>query len=521
MSKKLKYPVGVQSFELIRTGGYVYIDKTEVIHNLVSSGSYYFLGRPRRFGKSLLISTLEAYFQGRKELFQGLAIERLEANEWTSFPVVRIDLSGQNFHSPGEFTNYMKGYLEDIEHRHGLNIHADDISTKFRRLVQSLHSQYGKKVVILIDEYDSPLTRNVSNQELQELVREEMQGFYSGIKPLSEHIHFCMLTGVTKYGKLSIFSTLNNLDDISFDEAYSEICGITEAELHTYLDAGMNRLAEKYEISLPSAYDRLKDFYDGYHFSEKLIDIYNPFSVMSALSKERLGEYWFETGTPAMLVDFLRNPQKEIPELSGIRVRRETISNISLFQPQFVALLYQTGYLTIKDYDPERDRYILDFPNREVKSGFFSSLLPIYTRLQRSETDSVSENILDAILDGEPEKLIACLTTFLASIPSELHKHTTKYESHYQLILYLLFRLIGTSVSVEYQTSDGFIDILIKTDRFIYLMELKVDGTAAVALAQIEEKGYYLPFATDPRTLFRIGLSFDSKTKKITDYLIW
>ncbi|MDE6257193.1 MAG: ATP-binding protein [Muribaculaceae bacterium] len=518
--EKIKYPVGVQSFELIRTGDYIYIDKTEVIHHLVSSGSYYFLGRPRRFGKSLLISTLEAYFQGRKELFRGLAIEHLEPGEWTSFPVVRIDLSGQNFNSPGEFTLYMKGYLEDIESKYGIVTNAEDIPTKFRRLVQSLHSISGKKVVILIDEYDSPLTRNVNNQDLQESVRAEMQGFYSGIKPLSEHIHFCMLTGVTKYGKLSIFSTLNNLDDISFDEAYSSICGITEDELHTYLDRGMNRLADKYDISTASAYDRMKDYYDGYHFSEKLIDIYNPFSVMSALSKERLGEYWFETGTPAMLVDFLRNPQKEIPELSGIRVRRETISNISLFQPQLVALLYQTGYLTIKGYDPVRDRYTLDFPNREVRSGFFSSLLPIYAHLQRSETDSVSENILDAILDGEPDKLVAYLSSFLASIPSGLHKHTGKYESHYQLILYLLFRLIGTSVSVEYQTSDGFIDILIKTDRFIYLMELKLDASATEALAQIEQKGYPLPFAADSRTLFRIGLSFDSKTHRIAESII-
>ena len=242
--EKIKYPVGVQSFELIRTGDYIYIDKTEVIHHLVSSGSYYFLGRPRRFGKSLLISTLEAYFQGRKELFRGLAIEHLEPGEWTSFPVVRIDLSGQNFNSPGEFTLYMKGYLEDIESKYGIVTNAEDIPTKFRRLVQSLHSISGKKVVILIDEYDSPLTRNVNNQDLQESVRAEMQGFYSGIKPLAEHIHFCMLTGVTKYGKLSIFSTLNNLDDISFDEAYSSICGITEDELHTYLEKGMNRLAD-------------------------------------------------------------------------------------------------------------------------------------------------------------------------------------------------------------------------------------------------------------------------------------
>lgn len=516
----MKYPVGVQSFELIRTGGYVYVDKTEVIYHLVSSGSYYFLGRPRRFGKSLLISTLEAYFQGRKDLFKGLAIEYLEPGEWTTYPVVRIDLSGQNFNSPVEFTNYMKAYLEDIESRYGVSNPADEISTKFRRLVQSLHSSYGRKVVILVDEYDSPLTRNVTNQKLQEEIREEMQGFYSGIKSLAEHIHFCMLTGVTKYGKLSIFSTLNNLDDISFDEAYSSICGITEEELHSYFDSGMGRLAEKYGITMESAYHMLKDYYDGYHFSEKLIDIYNPFSVMSALSKERLGEYWFETGTPVMLVDYLRNPQKDIPELSGIRVRRETISNISLFQPQFVALLYQTGYLTIKDYDPERDRYTLDFPNREVKSGFFSSLLPIYAHLQRSETDNVSEEVLDAILEGDPERLISCLSIFLASIPSDLHKYTGKYESHYQLILYLLFRLVGISVNVEYQTSDGFIDIIIRTNLYIYIIELKVDSGAHEAIQQIEEKGYTLSFSADSRRLYRIGISFDSSTRRIKDFLI-
>ncbi|MDE6026723.1 MAG: AAA family ATPase, partial [Muribaculaceae bacterium] len=256
----MKYPVGVQSFELIRTGGYIYIDKTEVIHHLVSSGSYYFLGRPRRFGKSLLISTLEAYFQGRRDLFKSLAIDRLEPEEWTAYPVVRIDLSGQNFNSPGEFTNYMKGYLEDIEVRYSVSTNADDLPTKFRRLVQALHSKYGKKVVVLIDEYDSPLTRNVNNQGLQELVREEMQGFYSGIKPLAEHIHFCMLTGVTKYGKLSIFSTLNNLDDISFDEAYSSICGITDSELREYLGDGLNRLARKYSLPVEAAYQKMKDY---------------------------------------------------------------------------------------------------------------------------------------------------------------------------------------------------------------------------------------------------------------------
>ncbi len=517
---KMKYPVGLQSFELIRKEGYIYIDKTSDIYHLVSTGSYFFLGRPRRFGKSLLLSTLEAYFEGRKELFQGLAIEQLQPGEWKKYPVVRIDLSGQNFKSPGEFTNYLKGYLEDIEAKYGVLTSADDISTKFRRLVQTLHCNKRKKVVILIDEYDSPLTRNISDHNLQEQIRDEMQGFYAGIKPLSEHIHFCMITGVTKYGKLSIFSTLNNLDDISFDDAYSSICGITDRELKEYLHEGINRLAAKYNISFEQAYLRIKSFYDGYHFSEKFIDIYNPFSVMSALSKERLGEYWFETGTPTMLVDFLNNPQKEIPELSGIRARRETISNISLFQPQMVALLYQTGYLTIKAFDSERDRYTLDFPNREVKTGFFSSLLPIYSHLQRSETDTVSENILDAILNGEPKLLVKELASFLASIPIELHKHTSKYESHYQLILYLLFRLIGTNVNVEYQTSDGYIDILIHTDSYIYLMELKVNSTASAALSQIEEKKFALPFSTDSRTLFRIGINFNPQTRRIDNWQI-
>ncbi|MDE5877471.1 MAG: ATP-binding protein [Muribaculaceae bacterium] len=516
----IRYPIGEQSFERIRSGNYVYVDKTEIIHRLVSAGSYYFLSRPRRFGKSLLLSTLEAYFRGRRDLFKGLAIDQLQPDEWIKRPVVRLDLSGKNFNTPVDFTDYIRHCLEELEHTFDIESTSDDITVKFRRLVKSLHHSSGRKVVILIDEYDSPITRNVGRLEVQEEIRQEMQSFYSVIKPLAEEIHFCMLTGVTKYGKLSIFSSLNNLNDISFDECYTAICGITEAELRQTLSPGVTLLAEKYCIPVEQALERLKHSYDGYHFSADLTDIYNPFSLLTALSKGRIGEYWFETGTPTVLVEFLRNPQREIHELSGIKVRPEAISSISLFQPQLVALLYQTGYLTIKNYDRQRDRYTLGFPNKEVESGFFSSLLPVYANMQRTTTDKVADEIADAIYSGAPQTLADRLSAFIAGIPLSLHKNTGKYESHYQLILYLLFRLIGLNVDVEYQTSDGFIDILIQTNEYIYILELKVRGTAANALRQIKDKEYTLPFANDSRRLFRIGMLFDIQTHRISDIII-
>lgn len=518
--ENMVYPVGVQSFEEIRNKNYVYIDKTDIIHRLVTTGDYYFLGRPRRFGKSLLLSTLDAYFSGRRELFRGLAIDGLEPGEWEARPVIHLDLSGKNFGSPGEFTRYVDSLLSRQAEKYGVSTQGYDLNEMMVVIVEEAHRKTGKKVAILIDEYDSPMTRNISHRELQEEIRMEMQSFYSVIKPLSEHIHFCMLTGVTKYGKLSIFSSLNNLKDISLDNRFSTICGITEEELHGCLRPGVEHLAENNGIGVSDAYRELKECYDGYHFSDSLVDVYNPYSLMMALDMGKTGEYWFETGTPTMLVDFLRNPQKEIQSFTGIRVSQEAISSISLLQPQLVALLYQTGYLTIKGYERRRNRYTLDFPNREVSKGFFSSLLPIYAGLQRSETDDVANRILDAVYEGNAEALVENLSAFIAGIPSDLHKYTGNYESHYQLIIYLLFRLIGQSVRAEYETSDGSIDLLLQTDEYIFLIELNVNGSVEDAIGQIERKGYALPFAGDPRRLFRIGICFDSKTHRLSDVLI-
>lgn len=514
------YPVGIQSFEQIRTHDFVYVDKTAEIYDLVRRPGYYFLARPRRFGKSLLLSTLAAYFEGKRNLFEGLAIDHIQPGPWEARPVVRLDLSGRNFETPGDFRDYVRGCLENLEKRFGLPTESTDISVKFAGIVTGLHEQSGRKVAILIDEYDSPMTGNMSREIVQNQIRDELYGFYSVIKTLSEHIHFCILTGVTRFGKLSIFSALNNLDDISMTNEFSTICGITEEELKKELRPGVEYLAKTRRCSFEKALSMLKRYYDGYHFSEALIDIYNPFSLFRALKYGKIENYWFETGTPTMLVDYLKNPLRDISDFNGMKVTRDALSSVSLIRPQTVALLYQTGYLTIKSYEFDNDRYVIGFPNREVESGFFSSLLPIYADMQRAETDSVIARLTDAVRGGDVTGVVTHLSDFIASIPSDLHRHTGSYESHYQLIIYLLFRLIGLDVKVEYQTSDGYIDILMQTPDYVYVMELKVRGSAADAIRQIDEKGYAEQFKGDSRHLFRIGMSFCTDTHRISDSIV-
>lgn len=514
------YPVGIQSFEQIRTNDFVYVDKTAEIYELVRRPGYYFLGRPRRFGKSLLISTIAAYFEGRRELFDGLAIDRLQPGPWEPRPVVRLDLSGRNFDNPGDFHDYVRFCLENIERKLGLDTDSDEISVKFSRIISGLHERTGRKVALLIDEYDSPMTKNMGKEALQMQVRDELYGFYSAIKSLSDHIHFCMLTGVTRFGKLSIFSALNNLDDISMTNEFSTICGITEDELRSVLSPGVEYLARTRRCSVEQAFSQLKRYYDGYHFSEALVDVYNPFSLLRALKYGKTESYWFETGTPTMLVDYLKDPLRDISDFSGMKVTREALSSVSLIRPQTVALLYQTGYLTIKSYDFDSDRYVIGFPNREVETGFFSSLLPIYADMQRTETDSMVFRFTDAVREGDVAGVVTNLSDFIASIPTDLHLHTGDYESHYQLIIYLLFRLVGLDVKVEYQTSDGYIDVLMQTPDYIYLLELKVRGTAADAIRQIDEKGYAEQFKGDPRHLFRIGMAFSTTTHRICDTIV-
>lgn len=518
LAGKLSYPIGSQSFSEIRSKGYVYVDKTQYIPLLMTSGKYKFLSRPRRFGKSLLISMLESYFLGSKELFKGLAIDNLEPGAWESYPVVHIDLSGENYNSPDTITKKLDSILSDYEEKCMLEDADVTLSERFARIVKSLHQSSGRQVVVLIDEYDNPITSVIGDTLLEEEIKNILYGFYSVLKNLDDHLHFCMLTGVTKYGKLSIFSGLNNLNDISFDDEFAGICGITGVELKEYLEEGVKTLAETEKISLEKAYEILKENYDGYHFSGCMLDVYNPFSMMSALAKRRIGGYWFGSGTPGILLKFLRNKDVNISKAINVYVSPNEIDNISSVIVDPSILFYHTGYLTIKSYNPQYDAYLLGFPNLEVEKGFTENLLQVYTDAPR--TTSLIFELTKCLEEGQIKQFINNLKSFLADIPYDLRKNVSKYENYYHTIFYTLFSLIGLNVKAEYHTSAGSIDILIQTKKYIYIIELKVNGTAKEAIAQIRQSDYSVPFRTDHRQLQLIGIGFSKATGTIDSYEI-
>lgn len=511
----LIYPIGSQSFEKIRESGRIYVDKTEYIYRLLNAGDYIFLSRPRRFGKSLLISTLEAFFRAKRHLFKGLAIDRLIPEEWTAHPVIHFDLSGNNYTSVDTVNNAISTILDRYEKETGISEINRELSIRFGNIIRKMHEQTGQKVVILIDEYDNPITSAVDEPELQNKIRNILYGFYSTIKSSDPHIRFCMLTGVTKYGKLSVFSGLNNLRDISFLNTYAGICGVTEDELRTVLRPGIEEFANSKGISFEDACGLLKFNYDGYHFSEAMLDIYNPFSLMSALASNEIYEYWYETGTPTMLIKLLKSSDMDIRHLSGMKASRMTLSNISQDKLTPASLFYQTGYLTLKDYDAEDELFTLGFPNREVERGFLRSLLPYYTH--NEDCEFFITRLRKELSDGNPEAFIHSLSAFLADIPYDLRKNVSRYENYYHTIFYTIFRLIGLNITCEYHTSQGSIDILLKTRNFTYVIELKIDGDADDALAQILDKGYADAFIDDRHGTFAIGLGFSKSTHNICD----
>lgn len=518
MDKQI-YPVSTASFETIRTRGFVYVDKTEYVHRLVSEGVFYFLGRPRRFGKSLLLSTIEAYFRGKRELFEGLAITRLEPEEWRRYPVLHLNLSGKAYIDSGSLLSHLDMYLEKWETDYNLGRRREAVDERFTDIILNLSKASGSKVVILIDEYDSPLSAAIDRPELFSLYRDQLHGFYSVIKAMEEHIQFCMLTGVTKFGKISVFSGLNNLKDISFSNQYAGICGITEEELHKCFLPGISRLALEEGCDMEEVYALLKFHYDGYHFSRNLLDIYNPYSVLNALCDSDIRSYWCSSGLPTLLSKMLRKKDYNLEQLSGSRVSENRLDNLSVYDTDALSLFFQTGYLTIKSYDKNTNSYILGYPNREVESGILDNILGIYVPDAKDTATSVAI-MRESLASGDPKQFIAELKSYLSGIPSKLRVHVSKYENYYHTIFYCIMSLIGLDIDVEYNTSEGFIDAVIKTNDYIYVIELKINGTAEDAMSQIERKHYTSPFATDRRHLYRIAIGFSKSTATIESSLI-
>ena len=532
--KKMKYPIGIQSFDRLREDGYVYIDKTALVYSLAQEGSIYFLSRPRRFGKSLLVSTLACYFQGRKELFDGLAIVDLE-KDWLQYPIFRIDFNGGPYTRPGVLEATIEGYLGNWEDIYGKNHNYTTIGDRFKELLRRAYEQTGQRAVVLIDEYDKPIldvldtgasTRNHEGEKLllEDHHREILKSFYSTFKGADEYLKFVLLTGVTKFSQVSVFSGFNQPKDISMDERYESLCGITQEELEKYFKESILRLATKYECTVEDMKDWLKRQYDGYHFSTNMTNIYNPFSILNAFDMNEIRDYWFATGTPTYLIRLLQHSHEQMNELTGKFYKPSLFVDYKADVEQPLPMIFQSGYLTIKEYNRRVGTYLLDFPNNEVREGFLSMLAASYMKPKSKE---VTSWITDAVIElerGDTDAFRRSLTSFLASIPYDSHgslKDIDITEKHFQYTFYLLLRLIGVyciAIHCEDRQSYGRVDCTLEMDDYVYIFEFKMDGTVREALEQIEKNGYAKPYLADKRKVICIGVNFSSATRTIEDW---
>ena len=509
------YPIGIQSFKSLREGGYVYVDKTEILYRLMHSGKYFFLSRPRRFGKSLILSTIEAYFEGRKDLFEGLAIAEME-KEWAVHPVIHIDLNAGLYTSIENLRQHLITQLSRLEDRFGRNNQEVLISDRFSGVISRAFEQAGRSVVVLIDEYDKPLLEAIDKLELQEAMRDELRSFYSVLKSCDEYIRFAMLTGVTKFGRLSVFSGLNNINDISFLTEYATLCGITEAEMLSYFEEPIQAMAMNYGVSVEEMVDRLREMYDGYRFSRAKHLVYNPFSLLKAFYAKEMGEYWFATGTPKYLVELLKANNYQLNNLEGART---SASRLSAFNPDSgddpLPVMYQSGYLTIKDYDSVG--LLLGFPNNEVRQGFAEYILPFYVKDRSAASRFDYLTFKAEIMQGKAEDFMRRLQALTADISYEIQVNC---ENDFQNLLFIVFSLASIKPTVERRTSDGRIDMVVETANYVYVMEYKFDGTAREAMDQINSKRYSLPWTADHRPVIKIGANFSTTERRLTEYLI-
>ena len=515
------YPIGIQTFEKIVKDGFVYVDKTDLIYSLVTQGQIYFLSRPRRFGKSLLLSTLRAYFEGKKELFAGLKIDALE-HDWHVHRVFHFDFNGVDFTMPGALHLKIEGYLYDWEKEFGISSGVDtNLGSRFNRILQAAAEQTGRGAVVLVDEYDKPLLDVLEKDpELLEQNRELLKAFYSVFKLADASLRFVFLTGVTKFSQVSVFSGFNQPKDISMFDKYEALCGITEEELHTQFAEPIREMAASEGCTEEEIRQQLKRHYDGYHFSKEMTDIYNPFSVLNAFDSKDIRDFWFASGTPTYLIRLMNHFHEGIDQLSGMYYSQDEFVNYKADTEYPLPMIYQSGYLTIKDYDKRRKTFLLDFPNNEVKNGFLTLVASNYLKIK----ENVSNLALDlafALEDGELDSFRQMLTSFLASIPYTMRRKESEpeRERYFQYTFYLLLRLMSVyTVLVEKEQSEGRVDGIVETPQCVYIFEFKLDGTAAEALKQIEAKGYAREYEAGARQVVKVGVSFSSQTGTIEEW---
>lgn len=512
-----RYPIGQQSFEVLRDGDAYYVDKTTYIEKIIrSQGKYFFLARPRRFGKSLFLDTLKCFYEGKHHLFKGLYIDTI-VWDWEEYPVLKLDLNTDRYAEQGQLEGVLNTLFTSWEKKYGIEKNTDDISQRFKTIIEGVNEKTGRRAVILVDEYDKPLVGNLNKDENFEHYRAKLASLYSNFKSSAEHIQLVFLTGVSRFSKLSIFSDLNNIRDITFLNDFSDICGITEKELHHYFKSGIEKMAEAYRESYEDTSMRLKRNYDGYRFSETGSDMYNPWSLLNALASKRISSYWNQTGLPTIIAESLRRMDSDLKQIFQTECSSDDLIGLDLKSQNPIALMYQTGYMTIKEYDFDTDTYTLGIPNNEVKKGLMDILLPYYADTQRESASEMIRNFIREVKGGNPEGFMKRLEAYFASMPFKLR---ISNEHDLRNAIYIFISLVGINVKAELETSDGAMDITIETPEYVYIIELKYNKSARTAIEQIREKEYSLTYAMDPRQVYLIGANFNSRKRRFDDFLV-
>ena len=517
MAELKLYPVGIQTFEEIITRNLLYVDKTEYVYRMThSGGKHFFLSRPRRFGKSLLVSTFKSYFLGKKELFKGLAIEKLE-KDWTEYPVLHFSMAGGKHMEKDQLERYLGNRLAEQEKVWGIKTPAVDANDRLIALIQTAYEKTGKQVVVLIDEYDAPLLDVVHEDAHLKDLRNVMRNFYSPLKDCEPMLRFVFLTGITKFSQMSIFSELNNITNISMDHEYAGICGITKEELETQMSADVDALAVKMNLTRTQTLDALREFYDGYHFAAQSPDIFNPYSLLNAMAKSKLDYYWFTSGTPTYLIEMLKKFQVMPSDIGRCEADKSDFDAPTEMMVSIMPLLYQSGYITIKGYDPETELFTLDIPNKEIRVGLYRSLLPNYIGMTTPKGTTTIAKMSVHIRRNDMNGALQMLQAFLATVP---YCNNADSEGHYQQMMYVIFSILDNYVDVEVRTPSGRVDMVLRTATHLYLFELKLNKDAAAAMKQIDLKEYPKRFALCGLPIVKVGVNFDVATHNITDWKI-